>query len=1090
MSTKWVVALLLAAVGVSLFLPVPQNLKTWFENGQSFYALGEYELALKEYSKIVNFRHRAVDVNKVTVKIEELELPIRAAAWYQLGNSYKKLGDYDKAISCFRKVAGEPGVPEDFRAAVQYQIGDTRFYQKHYEQAAEEYGRFVGMFPSSSLVDKAYYYQGFSLFRAKKYDEAVKVFTELLSKYPDSKYAPDAQFRIASCYYEQKNYDKAIEEAKKLLEKYPKSVAIADASYLMATSFEALGRYEDAIKEYQKVIDLYDTMYDLLRASFREGKNVDFENYLRLFNSSFLKIADIYRERMGDFQKAYETYVRAQETVEEYNSKAKIQKLIGDNYQKWGKFDKAIEAYRRVITNYPQSPYLPQAQFYIGEAYYYWGKNLEEAGKYEEAKGKYEEAVKEYRKVLEDYPDADTKLLAQALYSAGWASEQLGDKEGAIKFYAQVVERYPRSPSAPVCLLRLGRIAYDGGNYAEAERYYRQMIDRYPNVPEVGDAYYYLGLVLQKRGEKDEALEMFSKVQETSKQSYVAAQLAMASIYAELGKPDRAEKILVELEGKVSGEPELEALMHFQMGQLYLARLEDYRKAVKHYSVVIERFPKSEYVLDSYYGRGQAYHKLLEFDKAIEDYRHILGLRGLGHEMVDRTKLALALVYSAVGRGREAEELLREVAQSKDRTLAQAAKVQLVALAEKESPEDAIRIYNNLLSQAKTDVERSMVLGRLANVYFKVGKYEESIETALKLTKISKKEESVASGYYIAGNSYMQMKKYLDAIAQYKKIVEDYPATLVAPSALFQMGVAYYYYSNLEELKGKPKEKEAAVLKSTEAFLEYYRKYPESKQALQALYLGAWGYYRLGKWEDASKTFLRFVRRYPKSRQAPEALFRAGESLFNLKRWDDAYAIFLRVEKEYPKSEWVDDAIYSRAWCFVNKGEKEKAVPLFERLVAEFRDGYYGPLAQFTLGDYYYGEERYEEAKAAYEKFIKLFPDHPRVRRAKMLLSNIAEISAYKFYSQGELLFDQEKYKEAIKIFEQVLQKYPRSVYAVSALVNIGASYQAMEDYEKAAEYYRRVIKEYGNDPNALPQVKFAETQLKNLIEARAITMK
>jgi len=1090
MSTKWIVALLLTALGVSLFLPVPQNLKTWFENGQSFYALGEYELAAKEYYKIVKFHHKAVDVNRVTVKINEMELPIRAAAWYQLGNSYKKLGDYDKAISCFRKVTEEPGVPENFRATVQYQIADTRFYQRLYGKAGKEYARFVEMFPNSALVDKAYFYQGFSLFKAKKYDEAIKVFSDMLAKYPDSKYAPDAQFRIATCYYEQGEYEKAIEEAQRLLERYPKSVAIADASYLMATSYESLGQYDKAIEVYQKVIDLYDTMYELLRASFREGKNVDFENYLRLFNSSFLKIADIYRERMGDFQKAYETYVRAQETVEEYDSKAKIQKLIGDNYQKWGKYDKAIEAYRRVITNYPQSPYLPQAQFYIGEAYYYWAKHEENKGNYEEAKKKYEEAIKAYQAVLEDYPDADTKLLAQALYSAGWSAEQLGDRERAIRFYTQVVERYPRSPSAPVCMLRLGRVAYDSGKYADAERYYRQMIEKYPDAPEVGDAYYYLGLVLRKKGEKDEALEMFSKVPETAGQSYVAARLAMASLYAEMEKPEKAEAVLTDLEGKVSGNPQLEALMHFQMGQLYLGQLEDYRKAVQHYTVVIERFPKSDYVLDSYYGRGAAYHKLLEFEKAIEDYRHILKSPGADPQMVDKTKLALALVYSAVDRGREAEALLQDVAKSQDRTLAQAARVQLVALAEKESPEDAIRIYNQLLSQAQDDVERSMVLARLANVYFKLGRYQESIETALRLTKVSKKEESIASGYYIAGNAYMKMKRYLEAIAQYKKVVEEYPTTLVAPGALFQMGAAYYYYSNLEELRGKPQEKQAAVLKSTEAFLDYFRKYPETKEALQALYLGAWGYYRLGKWEEASKTFLTLVRKYPKSKHAPEALFRAGESLFNLKRWDEAYALFERVEKEYPNSEWVDDSIYSRAWCFVRKGEKEKAVPLFERLVAEFKDGHYGPLAQFTLGDYYYGEERYDEAKAAYEKFIKLFPNHPKVRRAKMLLANLAEISAYKLYSQGEVLFDQEKYKEAIEIFKQVLEKYPGSVYSASALVNIGASYQAMEEFEKAAEYYRRVVKEYGNNPNTLAQVKFAETQLKALIEARVISMK
>ena len=79
-------------LGGSLFLPVPQNLKTSFDAGQSLYALGEYEGAIIEYSKIVEFKSRAVRTDSVRVNFgDELELPVVAAAWYQLGNAYKKV---------------------------------------------------------------------------------------------------------------------------------------------------------------------------------------------------------------------------------------------------------------------------------------------------------------------------------------------------------------------------------------------------------------------------------------------------------------------------------------------------------------------------------------------------------------------------------------------------------------------------------------------------------------------------------------------------------------------------------------------------------------------------------------------------------------------------------------------------------------------------------------------------------------------------------------------------------------------------------------------------------------------------------------
>lgn len=1082
MSARLVVAVILLALGVSVFLPVPQNLKTYFDNGQSFYAIGEYELAIKEYSKIVSFHHKAVDVDQVTVKISDrLTLPIREAAWYQLGNSYKKSGEHDKAIEAFRNVLKGVGVPERFRATVQYQIADTRFAQGEFEAAAEEYGNFVRLFPSSNLVDKAYFYQGWSFFKDKRYDDAIRTLTEMLSKYPTSSYTPDAQYRIATCYFEQGQYQRAIEEADKLLEKYPESTSIANAEYIKANSYEHLEQYDDAIPAYQRVIDLYDKMFELLRASFREGRNVDFERYEEIFESSFLRIAEIYREQKGDYSKAYDTYVRAQETVREYDQKAKIQKLIGDNYLAWKRYDDALTAYRQVITNYPASPYPPQAQYYVGETLYY--------------RGDYTTARDEYLKVLENYPDTDTELKAQALYSAGWASEELREYDRAIELYNQVVSNYARSQAAPVCMLRIGRITYDRGQYEKAEVQYRRIVENYADRDIVADAYYFLGLALREEGKRQEAIAAFNKVSKKAGQSYVGAQMSVAILYAQEKQSEKAEQVLLNLLKTVEGDPALEALTHYQMGQLYLSQLEVPRKAAEQYSIVIEQFPESEHLNNSYYGRGQAYYKLLRFDDAILDYQYLLN-QSLAPQMRDKTRLALALAYSALNRDKDAERLLRLVAEGGDRTLAQMARVQLVSLAERESPEEAIRIYRDLLAQAQEEEERAIILARLASVYYKVEQYEQSLDMAKQLIAVSKKPESIASGYYIAGNSYYKLGRYEEAIGQYRQVTENYPGTVMAPGALFQIALAYSRMADEVKMQDKAKlaiVKEKLIRNSVEAFEEYYTRYPGSREALPAYYYAAWGYYRMmakEHWIKAAEVFQKLVRKYPRSEYAAESLFRAGESLFNERKWDEAYALFDRVLRDYPSSEWVDDAMYDKAWCLVNSNRKAEAVPIFEEIVQKFPQGRYGPMSQFTLGDYYYGEQDYENATLAYRKFVEMYPTHRRVVRAKLLLDNLSEIRAYQLYSQGEKLFDEEKYKDAIAIFLQVREQYPRSDSAVNALVNIGAAYQAMEDFDKAAESYELIIKQYKENAKYLAQVGFAEKQLAALREAKVISMK
>ena len=1072
MPVRLVAALVALALGVSLFLPVPQNLKTHFENGQSFYAIGEYEYAIKEYARIVKFRHRAVDVEQVLIEISEtLTLPIQEAAWYQLGNSYKRSGEYDKAIDSYRNVL-KGNVPERFKATVQYQIADTRFGQEEYGKAAKEYGSFVALFPSSDLVDKAYFYQGWSFFKNEEYDEAISVLRNMLVQYPESKYAADTQFRIASCYFEQGNYEDTVKEAMLVLEQYPESASVANAEYLQANSYEKLGRYDDAIAAYQDVIDLYDKMFEVLRSSFREGRNVDFDEYKRLFESSFLKIADIYREQKGDYSKAYDTYVTAQETVREYDYKAKLQKLIGDNYLGWKKYDKAVTAYTQVMTNYPNSPYPPQAQYQVGESYYYAGD--------------YERARVGYLTLMEKFPDTDTELRAQALYSAGQSSEDMGKIEEALETYHEVLRDYPRSYYAPICMLRVGRAAYDKGEHEGALKWYRKLGLDYPESDQVDVANYFTGLVLKKQGKNRGAIEAFDRVSKETGEFYVVSQTEIALLYASDKKGDEAEEILMRLLESVSGDEKLESQTHSRIAQVYLTQ-EKYLQALEHYSVVIERFPQSPYVKDAYYGRGSAYHKLLRFEHAISDYDALLGLE-LDSRLETRTKLALSLVYSAMDRPEEARGLLQEVSEGANPALARAARVQLVSLAEKGDPRKAVEIYNDLLSGATDEQERAIVLTRLANVYYKLGSYQEAIDATRRLVQVSSDNpESSASGYCIAGNSYMKMKRYEDAIREYRQTVDKYPQTMVAPTAMFQIGFAYH---SLNAQASGAERKATLLSRSMTAFEEFYTKYPDAREAPLAYYYASWGAYQKGSWQRASDTFQTLVDHFPKSPYAAEAQFRAGEALFNLKEYTKAYDLYQKGIDRYPKSDWVDDAIYNKAWCFVHQGRNEEAVPFFEEIVEKYGDGYYGPRSQFSLGDHYYNLQQYDKATAEYEKFLQLFPNHKRARRAQLLLGELAEIEAYNLYSEGEEFFDEEQFKEAIAVFQKVREQYPMGSTAVNALVNIGAAYQAMEDYEKAAEQYRTLVKLYGDEAKFLDQVKFAEDQLKQLFEAKVISMK
>lgn len=1061
MPVKIIVAALLLAFGTSLFLPVPQNLVTSFENGQSYYAIGEYEYAITEYQKIVRFHHKAVDVNKITVEITEgLELPVRAAAFYQLGSSYKKTGRHEEAVEQYKHVLAEPGVPESFRSTVQYQIAETRFMQEAFEKAVEEYDRFISSFPQSGLVDKAYFYKGWSYYKAEKYREAISTYKELLERYPDSKYASDAQYQIADSYSKLEQYQQSIATAEEVLEKFPESAAIARAEYLKAYCYDKIGRYEEAIESYRNVIALYDKMYEILRASFREGKNIDFEEYVDLFENSFLRIGEIYRDRKHDYQKAYEAYVLAQETVKERDYKAKVQMDIGHNYRSWKKYDEARKAYGLVITNYPETPYPPEAQYHIGETYYYAGD--------------LESARQAYLDVPAKFPDSDTELQAAAIYNAGWSSEKLGYLDEALDLYRRVAERFPRSDRAPFSLLRIGQILYEREEYEKAASSYRTLINKYSNRRTVvNQAQYYLGLTLKNLGQESEALNAFESVGKDPPRFYVAASIAVADLYYEKEQPDKAHTIINELLGRVKGDRDLEKTAHFEIAKLY-RKNKEYQNSIDEYTVVIERFPEEEILNEAYFGRAASYHALGNFDQALPDYQYVLA-HNPAEDLMLRTQFSIGLLYSAIGKDADAIEALRVVTEGADPELASSARLQLIALAERKNPAEAVAIYEEVLKGARDDHERTLVLTRLANVYFKLRRYDECLDAAAEVIRMNENPESVASAYYVQGNVYFERGEYAKAVNRYERITEDYPDAIVAPTALFQVGLSYQRMGTIESIDGM-----------VDAFTRFYKSYPRNPNADAAYYYAAWGFYRKGEWAQAADVFGKLVKAFPASQFAPESRFRQGESLFNTKDYKRAMAVYDLLLQEYPESEWVGDALYSKAWALINLGRKNEAVPLFREIVEKYpnrRRGTLtlGELSQYTLGDYYYSIEKYEEAAVEYRKFMELYPNSERVPRAQFLLGQLAEINAYNLYKKGEELFDKGEYDEAISVFANVIERFPASESAVNALTNTAAAYEAKEKFEKARKIYAEIVEKYGGEPKYSAQVEFAKSHLEAL---------
>jgi len=96
------------------------------------------------------------------------------------------------------------------------------------------------------------------------------------------------------------------------------------------------------------------------------------------------------------------------------------------------KFDESIASFNRMIVEYPNGQYTPNAFYWLGELYL--------------AQQNTEQARQSFMQVVNLYPDHPK--VPDTLYKLGVAYHRLGDNTRAMDFFGQVQSRYPQSSAA------------------------------------------------------------------------------------------------------------------------------------------------------------------------------------------------------------------------------------------------------------------------------------------------------------------------------------------------------------------------------------------------------------------------------------------------------------------------------------------------------------------------------------------------------------------------------------------------------------------------------------------------------------------
>jgi outer membrane protein assembly factor BamD len=181
-----------------------------------------------------------------------------------------------------------------------------------------------------------------------------------------------------------------------------------------------------------------------------------------------------YENARGDFKKIVERHPNS-------SLAPKARFLIGEAYYREAEFDKAIKEFETFMSFYPRDQIADLVQYRLAMAYYDQLKPVEQD------QGLTQKALEQFRKLIKDYPDS--RYASDALAKIDMCRGRLAQKELWVATYyfnqgnpsasrqrlELVLREYPRTLVVPETLFLLAEVNFREGKNAEATALLRRL---------------------------------------------------------------------------------------------------------------------------------------------------------------------------------------------------------------------------------------------------------------------------------------------------------------------------------------------------------------------------------------------------------------------------------------------------------------------------------------------------------------------------------------------------------------------------------------------------------------------------------------
>lgn len=309
------------------------------------------------------------------------------------------------------------------------------------------------------------------------------------------------------------------------------------------------------------------------------------------------------------------------------------------------------------------------------------------------------------------------------------------------------------------------------------------------------------------------------------------------------------------------------------------------------------------------------------------------------------------------------------------------------------------------------------------------------------------KSDPAAVNYYADAANFQNNGAFELAIEEWRKLLKEFPKDPLASKANHYLGVCYMQ-------QAKP-DYEAATAAFAKALSD--SKLDVREESLINL---GWCQYMQARnsetdaaaqrklYQQSRDTLNDYVKSYSQGGSIDQALFFSGEieySLGNVKRATELYEQLTKA-KSLANSGWRPDAQYALGVAQEELKQDEQARETYQTFLAEHSDHRLRSKVTLRLADILLRTGSPIEAEQLLQQ-VAASPDNP--------------LADYALLRLGQALAEQNKFVEAAKAFESMVDKFPQSEHSATARLSAGQMYFRNGQFPEAAELFREVMKSH-----------------------------